>query len=338
MVVFTFHGALPEFHAVLTSTPEGATLTGTAPVGAVTTDQADLTAHLLSPEFFDAERHPTATFRSDRIVREGEDGVVVTGELTIKGITNAVELRGQIVGPITDPYGNERLGLELGHHRPLRLRHALEHAAPRRGPRRRQGGPPHGEPRAAERGVAMRILGISGSLRAGSYNTNLLRAAAEAAPAGVELVVWEGLREIPPYDADLDVEPAPEAVRRLREAIAGADAVLFATPEYNASVPGQLKNAIDWASRPFPESALPGKAGGRRGRRHGQLRRRLGAGRPAQDPRHRRRAGARGGGGGAKAAEAFDERGHLLSAETRAALHGLVTELMAEATPVPAAA
>ncbi len=113
MVVSTFHGALPEFHAVLTSTPEDATLTGTAPVGAVTTDQADLTAHLLSPEFFDAERHPTASFRSERIVREGEDGVVVSGELTIKGITRPVELRGQIVGPVTDPYGNERLGLEL---------------------------------------------------------------------------------------------------------------------------------------------------------------------------------------------------------------------------------
>jgi polyisoprenoid-binding protein YceI len=113
MVVSTFHGQLPEFHATLVSTPEGATLTGTAPLGAVTTDQADLTAHLLSPEFFDVERHPTASFRSERIVREGEDGVVVQGELTIKGITHPVELRGQIVGPVTDPYGNEHLGLEL---------------------------------------------------------------------------------------------------------------------------------------------------------------------------------------------------------------------------------
>jgi polyisoprenoid-binding protein YceI len=113
MVVSTFHGQLPEFHATLTSTPEGASLTGTAPLGVVTTDQADLTAHLLSAEFFDVERHPTATFRSERIEREGEDGVVVSGELTIKGITRPVELRGQIVGPVADPYGNEHLGLEL---------------------------------------------------------------------------------------------------------------------------------------------------------------------------------------------------------------------------------
>jgi polyisoprenoid-binding protein YceI len=113
MVVSTFHGQLPEFHATLTSTPEGASLTGTAPLGVVTTDQADLTAHLLSAEFFDVERHPTATFRSEHIEREGEDGVVVSGELTIKGITKPVELRGQIVGPVADPYGNEHLGLEL---------------------------------------------------------------------------------------------------------------------------------------------------------------------------------------------------------------------------------
>ena len=184
----------------------------------------------------------------------------------------------------------------------------------------------------------MRILGISGSLRAGSYNTNLLRAAAEAAPAGVELVLWEGLREIPPYDSDLDVEPAPEPVRRLREAIAGADALLFATPEYNASVPGQLKNAIDWASRPFPESALRGRPAAVVGAATGSfggvwaqadLRKILGT------------AGARvleAAVAVPKAAEAFDERGHLLSEEARVALHGLVTELIDEATPVRTAA
>jgi chromate reductase, NAD(P)H dehydrogenase (quinone) len=106
----------------------------------------------------------------------------------------------------------------------------------------------------------MRVLGISGSLRRGSLNSALLRAAAERLPAGVELVAFERLREIPPYDADVEAAgPTPSAVRELREAIRGADAVLVATPEYNSSIPGQLKNALDWVSRPAGQSALSGK-------------------------------------------------------------------------------
>ncbi len=105
----------------------------------------------------------------------------------------------------------------------------------------------------------MRILGISGSLRRGSHNSELLRAAAEVLPPGVELDFYYGLESIPPYDVDDDVEPAPAAVQELRDAIASADAVLFATPEYNASIPGVLKNALDWASRPFPFNSLRGK-------------------------------------------------------------------------------
>jgi len=105
----------------------------------------------------------------------------------------------------------------------------------------------------------MNVLGISGSLREGSYNTTLLRAAAELLPPGVELELYEGLKAIPPYDADDDVEPAPAAVQRLREAIARADAVLVVTPEYNASIPGVLKNALDWASRPHASNVLRGK-------------------------------------------------------------------------------
>jgi chromate reductase len=105
----------------------------------------------------------------------------------------------------------------------------------------------------------LRILGISGSLRRGSHNTSLLRAAAEALPPGVELEVFDGLRELPPYDADLDVEPPDPAVARLREEIDEADGVMIATPEYNGSIPGLLKNALDWASRPFPDSVLRGK-------------------------------------------------------------------------------
>jgi chromate reductase, NAD(P)H dehydrogenase (quinone) len=105
----------------------------------------------------------------------------------------------------------------------------------------------------------MKVLGISGSLRRDSHNTSLLRAAAELLPDGVELEVWDGLKAVPPYDEDDDVEPAPAAVGQLRDAIAGADAILFATPEYNHSVPGQLKNAIDWASRPLATNPLRNK-------------------------------------------------------------------------------
>ena len=105
----------------------------------------------------------------------------------------------------------------------------------------------------------MNILAISGSLRRDSHNTALLRAAAGHLPPGVELELWEGLRDVPPYDQDDDVEPAPAAVGALREAVASADAVLIATPEYNHSIPGALKNALDWASRPYATSAFRGK-------------------------------------------------------------------------------
>jgi chromate reductase len=78
-------------------------------------------------------------------------------------------------------------------------------------------------------------------------------------PPPHELEIFDGLRDVPPYDADEDTDPAPEAVKGLRDAIAEADAVLIATPEYNSSLPGQLKNALDWASRPFPRNALRNK-------------------------------------------------------------------------------
>jgi chromate reductase len=106
----------------------------------------------------------------------------------------------------------------------------------------------------------MLVLGISGSLRRDSYNHALLRAAAERLPAGAELVELEVLGEIPPYDADLEADglELPAAVAALREAIREADAVLVATPEYNHSIPGVLKNALDWASRPAGKSALNG--------------------------------------------------------------------------------
>ena len=106
----------------------------------------------------------------------------------------------------------------------------------------------------------MIILGIAGSLRAGSYNRGLLDAAAELAPEAMEIRVWDGLRDVPHYEAALDTdERRPAAVVELKRAIAAADGLLIATPEYNYSIPGVLKNAIDWASRPGYKSELVGK-------------------------------------------------------------------------------
>ena len=134
----------------------------------------------------------------------------------------------------------------------------------------------------------MRILAISGSLRRDSYNRGLLRAAAELLPAGVELEIWEGLKAVPPYDQDDDTAEAPAAVAELRAAVGAADAVLIATPEYNASIPGVLKNALDWVSGRWRRTrAEQARARGRR--IHGRLRGDLGAGRAAQGPGHHRR-------------------------------------------------
>ncbi len=103
----------------------------------------------------------------------------------------------------------------------------------------------------------MRILGISGSLRRDSYNSMLLRAAAEMLPPGTRLEMFDGLKAVEPFDEDDEaVELVPVGVRALRAAIAGADALLISTPEYNSSIPGQLKNALDWASRPAAASVL----------------------------------------------------------------------------------
>ena len=106
----------------------------------------------------------------------------------------------------------------------------------------------------------MRILAISGSLRDDSHNTELLRAAAAVAPDGVELELFDGLKDVPPYDADDDVPgDQPFAVGRFKGALREADAVLISTPEYNSSIPGVLKNALDWASRPLVESPVRNK-------------------------------------------------------------------------------
>jgi chromate reductase, NAD(P)H dehydrogenase (quinone) len=184
----------------------------------------------------------------------------------------------------------------------------------------------------------MKVLAISGSLRRDSHNSKLLRAAAELVPSELEVELWDGLKAVPPYDEDDDTDPVPAAVARLRAAIAGADALLIATPEYNSSIPGQLKNAIDWASRPIATNVLRNKPVAVIGASTGafgavwsqaELRKVLAA------------AGARvadvelalG-----HAHERFDASGRLIEANLRRELEDVLEVLLAEGRPLTAAA
>ncbi|MCW8097054.1 MULTISPECIES: NADPH-dependent FMN reductase [Streptomyces] len=108
--------------------------------------------------------------------------------------------------------------------------------------------------------MTVRILALVGSLRAGSHNRQLAEAAVKLAPEGAEVDLFEGLADIPFYNEDIDIEgDVPAAATRLREAAAGADAILLFSPEYNGTIPAVLKNAIDWLSRPFGASGLKDK-------------------------------------------------------------------------------
>ena len=104
----------------------------------------------------------------------------------------------------------------------------------------------------------LRILGVAGSLRAGSYNRALLRAAVRLAPEGMEIEVFD-LLEVPLYNGDVEAAGDPPGVMGFKQAISAADGVLMVTPEYNHGVPGVMKNAVDWASRPPREAPLEGK-------------------------------------------------------------------------------
>jgi chromate reductase, NAD(P)H dehydrogenase (quinone) len=103
------------------------------------------------------------------------------------------------------------------------------------------------------------VFAVAGSLRKESWNNKLLRAAMELVPPGMMIHHFDGLADIPPYNADNDVDPRPEPVRALKQMLAACDGLLIATPEYNYGIPGVLKNAIDWASRPAATSPLIGK-------------------------------------------------------------------------------
>lgn len=103
------------------------------------------------------------------------------------------------------------------------------------------------------------VVALVGSLRAASINRQLAELAAQSAPDGVEVIVYEGLGDLPFYNEDIDTADAPAAVTALRAAAVAADAALVVTPEYNGSIPGVLKNAIDWLSRPWGDGALKEK-------------------------------------------------------------------------------
>lgn len=115
----------------------------------------------------------------------------------------------------------------------------------------------------------IRILGVAGSLRAQSYNRALLAAAREVAPDGVNIDVFD-LAPVPLYNGDVEAAGDPEGVAAFKAAIRAADGVLFVTPEYNHGVPGVMKNAVDWASRPPSGAALSGKPVGIIGASPGQ--------------------------------------------------------------------
>jgi chromate reductase, NAD(P)H dehydrogenase (quinone) len=133
-------------------------------------------------------------------------------------------------------------------------------------------------PPRPDAGSPLRIVTLCGSLRKGSFNRALLRAAGELAPEGLSLEEGPDLGGLPLYNADLDGEASPEPVRALRRVLREADGMILASPEYNYGIPGVVKNALDWASRPAkdsPLSGLPtlllGASGGGSGTMRGQL-------------------------------------------------------------------
>ena len=295
-----------------------------------------LSGHLQSPDFFDAERNPEIAFRADRSL--GDDSARRRlRRADDQGRHAAGRAQGRLAAaPSVDPFGRERLGLSL-ETAIDRNEFGVAWNAPNQSGGNYLGDEVDAEGRPDLReagGLTMRILAVSGSLRESSYNTSLLRAALEAAPDGVELELWEGLGELPLYDEDLEHDD-PRSVARLREAWAAADAILFSTPEYNGSVPGGLKNAIDWASRPAsrqcsatsrsPSSAQARASSAPSGRRQ-DLKRILGI------------AGARVVGTEipvARAHERFDAEGRLLDSEVFEQLRLHLTTLASEAVAVP---
>jgi chromate reductase, NAD(P)H dehydrogenase (quinone) len=184
----------------------------------------------------------------------------------------------------------------------------------------------------------MKVLAISGSLRKDSHNMRLLRALREEAPEGVEVTIWDGLKELPHYDADDDGVPGPPQVEAFRRLVRDADGVIFATPEYNSSVPGALKNALDWGSRPLatnafrnkPVAVIASSAGAFGGVWAAAELRKVLAAMGARVTDVELAVG--------HSSEKFDDDGHLVDHEVRQGLRDAITTLVAETTPNLAAA
>ena len=241
-------------------------LTGSADVTSITIDEPNFKGHLLTEDFFNAEVTPTVTFRSTDIT-VNEDGTgEVAGELTIRGVTKPVVAKGNIAAG-ADPYGNDRIAFELSttvDRREFGLN--WQNALPNGNDAARLGRHPHRRPAARQAGVRTTCPRSASS------------ASPEASEAGPTTRPCSGRRRsrcrpgsswrsttasgtcptTTPTSMSRAASPI-EAAARLREAIAEADGILISTPEFNGSIPGALKNALDWASRPFPDNSLRGK-------------------------------------------------------------------------------
>lgn len=247
--------------------------------GSVEPAMAAMQGLLLSDSFLAAEAHPELRFRSTRIEADG-DRYTVHGELTFRGETRQIELEARLTG--IDVFGDDRAARIEARGRVDRLiaDEELEialsimavPAEAAKAPTAEQlqpitardetiAAPMPNEPTGSgrpSRGTPIGIVGLVGSLRRGSFNRALMRAARDAAPEGVAIETFS-LAEVPFYDGDLEAEGDPTPVRALKSAIAEADAILLVTPEYNRGLPAVAKNAIDWASRPPFDSPLAGK-------------------------------------------------------------------------------
>ena len=200
------------------SSDDGAVLTGAVKVDSIDVEDENIRPHLLSPEFFDAERHPEVRFRSTELAIDGDE-VKLAGDLAIGGNTRSVTATGTIRGPIEVTGVGDKLALSLeAEDRPHRVRDGLADGAPRRRRCARQRGLT-GRRAGTQQGVTMRVLAISGSVRADSLNTRLLRHVAEEAPRGFDIELYSALKSIPPYDEDDDTRdaapaPSPSCARR----------------------------------------------------------------------------------------------------------------------------
>ena len=273
-------GRFPDVEGTVTyddERPERSSVEARIAAASVSTGIAALDQHLRSPEFLDAERHPEIVFRSLAIEPAGES-YRIQGELVVRGEPHRVVIDARAGrAPLrqdgerrVDFHGSTQLrGLFANEQTRVDIDlSAVEGAALVDAPPRDGTASPRSEDDdvtgsavrigALDRSRELTVLALSGSLRKGSHNRALIRAAQELAPEGMTIEDFD-LRSVPPFDEDLEAAGYPSVVAALKERIAAADALLIATPEYNHGIAGVLKNALDWASRPAFMSVLAGK-------------------------------------------------------------------------------